>query len=136
MTASESPRTGRHRGDAALLASLAGGDSIKTAAAAAKLSEATVYRRLRDPAFKQQLATMQDALTSEALGVLTKGATHAAAVLRALLRESEPPAVRLGAARAILTQVREWREADELEQRLAALEARLGEQAAGMRGQP
>jgi hypothetical protein len=46
--------------------------------------------------------------------------------LLALLQETIPAAVRLGAARAVLELGTKLREAAELEARLAALEARLG----------
>jgi hypothetical protein len=43
-----------------------------------------------------------------------------------LLKESTPPAVRLGAARAVLEQSLKMREMTELTDRVAALEAQLG----------
>jgi hypothetical protein len=48
--------------------------------------------------------------------------------LLALLKDSAPPATRLGAAKAVLELGMKVREVAELEQRLAALEKRMGEQ--------
>jgi HEAT repeat protein len=65
-------------------------------------------------------------MVQRSLGRLADGMTEAADVLRQLLA-AESEAVRLGAARSLLELGVKLREPVELEERLAALEARIGE---------
>jgi hypothetical protein len=65
-------------------------------------------------------------MIGRASGILADAATEAVEVLRALLSD-DLPSIRLAASRAILDQVVRVREATEIEDRLAALEARAGE---------
>jgi len=107
--------------NAALVVALASGGSLAEAARRAHCSESTVARRLRDPAFQQQVADARRAMLGQALGILTDAATAAAQALRALL-DAEGESVRLRAAVAILDAARAHVELDDLAQRVAALE--------------
>lgn len=119
------PRGDRHRADQALVVALASGQTVQDAAAAAGVSESTAFRRLRDPDFARRVSLAQGELAARGLGRLAEGMACAADTLRALLGDSTPPAVRLGAARALLELSMRLRESVDLEQRLAALESRL-----------
>jgi hypothetical protein len=114
---------GRQNAEGALIAALACGKSIRAAAALCEVSERTIYRRLQRPAFRRKLARARAQLLDRAIGHLAAGSAGAAVVLRNLLR-ADDPRVRLGAARAILTVGDKLRESTEMEERIAALEAR------------
>ena len=114
--------SGRHNGDAALVAALAGGATHQEAAAQAGMSERTAYRRVADDSFRQQLAEARGALITRATGRLAAACSAAAATLAALLK-ADSENVRLGAARSILELAVRLRESEELEGRVAALEA-------------
>ena len=112
---------GRENADPALVAALAGGATVQEAAAAAGVSERTVYRRLEADTFRRQLAEARSELIARAVGVLARLSSSAATTLGQLLK-AESEAVRLGACRAILELAVKMRDAEELEARLAALE--------------
>ncbi len=114
--------TGRHRADAALLAELAAGRTVAQAAEATGVSERSAFRRLADPGFREQLAEAQRAALAEASRTLAANATLAAQTLGELLGDGNPPPVRLAAARATLDLAARWRELDDLEARVEALE--------------
>jgi hypothetical protein len=126
----------RSNADARLLAALAGGSTVADAAQQAGIGERTAYRRLDDPTFRAQLDDARQQTIQAAIDTLSATATEAAATLRDLLRrEAYSPAIRLGAARSILELGARLREANEIEQRLAALEARLAD-VRGQNGRP
>ena len=112
----------RKTAEAALLAALAGGATVQEAAEQAGVSEATAYRRLREPAFCQQLSEARAELIKRAVGRLARDCSAAADTLRDLLT-AESETVRLGAAKGILELAVKIREHDELAERVAALEA-------------
>ncbi len=116
-------RGGRKAADERLLMALACGATVEAAGRAAGISESTAYRRLRDPAFGQRLQQVRGDMVQRTSGMLTAAAGEAVKALLALLKEGTPPAVRLGAARAVIELGMKVRDAAELEQRIAALEA-------------
>ena len=116
---------GRRKGDAALLLALASGETVREAARLAGIGERTATRRLADADFRRHIAELRGEMVSRAVGRLADGSTEAVAALRKLLDAGTPPAVRLGAARAILELGTKLRESVELEQRLADLERRI-----------
>ena len=118
-------RKGKGKADQNLLLALACGATAENAARQCGVSERTVYRRLSDPAFQQQLQGMRTDMVQRATGALTAANAEAARTLLSLQKETAPPAVRLGAARAILEISTKLREATELTERIAALEAQL-----------
>jgi hypothetical protein len=121
-------RARRTKANPTLLIALACGASVKSAALKAGVSERTVYRRLADPRFQKQLANFQTETIQRATAMLTSLSAGAVNTLGALLDPSVPFAVMHKSACSILQLGAEQREKLELEQRLATLEQRLGEQ--------
>jgi hypothetical protein len=115
----------RKKAEDALLLALACGATVESAARQCQLSERTVYRRLAEPAFQQQLRAVRADMVQRAAGLLTAAALEAVKTLVALQKETVPAATRLGAARAILELGVRLRETAELAERIAALEAQL-----------
>jgi hypothetical protein len=116
---------GRKNADDALALALASGGTLRGAAEAADVAERTAARRWADPVFRRRVSDLRGELVGRALGKLADGMSDAAATLRELLA-AESASVRLGAARALLELGVKLRESVELEQRLQALEERLG----------
>ena len=112
----------RRNADAALIAALATGATREEAAVAAGVSERTVYRRCDDPEFTSRVEDAQQDLISRSTARLGAATGQAIETLVDLLDAAQPPSVRLGAARAVLDSAMRWREAEEIELRLAALE--------------
>ena len=120
---------GRKNADEALLLALACGATVEHAAAKAGISRRTATRRLDDPEFRRLQEHKAD-LVHRSAAALTAGNLEAIKTLLSLLAAGSPPAVRLGAARAILDLSMRLREAADTEERLAALEAQLASQQA------
>ena len=118
--------TARSGGEAPLIAALAGGASVADAAKLAGVSEATVFRRLRDDGFKQQVAEARAEMLSRAVAMLTSASVEAVETLRSLLG-SPLDFARLSAARTILEVGSKYREQLDLAERVASLEAQLAE---------
>lgn len=120
------PRGSRGQADQVLLVALACGATIEAAAQKAGISQATVYRRLRDPEFKKRIQQAQSDMVKRTSGTLTAAGMEAIKTLLGLLQSSTTPAsVRLGAARAVLELGGKLRDNVEYEERLVALEERL-----------
>ena len=118
------PASYRKKGEEPLV--LACGASVEAAARQCKVSDRTVYRRLADPGFRAQVQAARGEMVTRSAGLLTAAAGEAVRTLLSLQKESTPPAVRLGAARAVLELGIKVRELADLEVRLAALEAQAG----------
>jgi AcrR family transcriptional regulator len=111
------------RQEAALLA-LLNNPTVRDAAKAAKLSEATVWRYLRDDAFRTRYQAARRNLLSQTSLRLQSDASHAAKVLRDIADDKTAPAsARVSAARAILDSAIKAVEVEDLLPRLQALEA-------------
>ena len=106
----------------ALLVALACGSTVEAAAAKAGLHKRTVYRRLDDPDFRQQLEEFRANMVQRAGYMLTAASMEAVKCLLSLMERSTPHATRLGASRAILEIGVKMRELVEVERRLTALE--------------
>jgi hypothetical protein len=127
------PGGSKKTADAALIVHLASGVSPAGAAKLAGVSEATCYRRLADPTFRQRVDAARATFWERALGILSKGAAESATVLRRLLR-SEDGRIKLQAAKVLLDKGIKVRDQVDIEQRLAALEtAEATRQAQGKR---
>ena len=120
----------RKNADTALVVAVAAGLTNKQAAEQAGISESTVYRRLRDPAFKQQVRETRAATVEQASARLTAASLTAIQTLLQLL-DAESESVRLGSARVILELGVKFREAQELEARISQLEQQLANQPQG-----
>ena len=109
-----------------LLLALACGATVDAAAKQCGLTDRTIYRRLAEPAFRGRLQALRADMVRRAAGLLTAAAGEAVRTLLSLQKDSAPPAVRLGAARAILELGIKVRELSDLETRIAELEHRAG----------
>ena len=118
----------RKKAEDALLLALACGATVEAAGRQCGLSERTIYRRLREPDFRQRLQDLRTDMVQRTAGMLTAAAGEAVKTLLALQKEATPPSTRLGAARAVLELGVKFRETVELEERLAALEKHLPNQ--------
>lgn len=110
-----------------LLTALAGGATVADAAQRAQVGERTVYRRLASVEFQREVTQTRSVMVAQSSGRLAVLALAAATTLGLLLK-ADSESVRCTAARAILELGTRVRETDEFEQRIAALEERLGEQ--------
>ena len=117
-------RRKQREGDAPLLMALACGATVEVAARNANVSPATVYRRLQDRHFQEQLQQTRADMVHRTSATLTAAAGEAVKTLLALQKENVPASTRLGAARSILELGMKLREVSELEERLAALEGK------------
>ncbi len=115
----------RKNADHTLLMALVCGATIENAAKTAGVSERTAHRRLKDPEFAKKLQDMRAEMVQRAAGMLTAAAMEAVKTLLALQKDNTPPAVRLGAARAVLELGMKLRESSELADRIAALEEEI-----------
>ena len=85
----------RKNADLTLVLAVAAGLTNKQAAEQAGISESTVYRRLRDPVFKQQVGEARAATVEQASARLTAASLTAIQTLLQLL-SAESESVRLG----------------------------------------
>jgi transposase-like protein len=120
------PQKGKRGADQKLLLALACGATVESAARQTGLSESTVYRRLADAEFRGKLQALRADMVKRTSAALTAASSEAVRTLLALQQPTVPPAVRLGAARAVLEIGAKLREVAELEERLAALEEQAG----------
>jgi hypothetical protein len=127
------PHRGRKEADEALLQALACGATVEAAARAAGVSARTAHRRLADPGFSARAQQARADMVRRTAGTMTAAATEAVRTLLELLKAPSPAGVRLGAARAVLEIGLKVREVADIEQRLAALEERLGADTGGGR---
>ncbi len=122
-----------NRGPEALTAALAAGTSVVEAARLAGISERTAWRRLEDAETQQQIRDARAAVFASVVGQVTAGMT---AAVETLLRNlaAEQPAVQVRAAATLLDQVVKLRASEDLERRVAELEAVQGDgRSRGMR---
>jgi hypothetical protein len=120
-------RPRRSRSDEAILIALACGSTVDNAARSAGVSASTVKRRLLEPEFLQRLQALRADMVQRATGMLTAAALESVKTLLTLQSETTPPAVRLGAARAVLEWGVRLRETAELHERIAAMETQMAE---------
>jgi hypothetical protein len=116
------------RQEKALLALLAE-PTVDAAAAAVGVTPRTLWRWQQEPAFRAALLALRREVFGTATTRLAAASTEAVAALREALTnpDSSWPA-RVSAARTILERAAAAIELEDLSERLAAVEARLGEQ--------
>lgn len=112
----------RHSTDDALLLALVKGATVRSAAEQAGLSEATAFRRLRNPEFVAELNRVRGELWNAALGKLTEASGKAVDRLVMLVDEGDTHAVRLSAAVRVLEIGIKLRGSVEITTRLDRLE--------------
>ena len=118
---------GKQRKQAAgvVAAALAAGETVKRAAGLGHVSERTVYNWLRKPAFKRRVNEVREQAVSAAVGLLSSNMTAAATALVKLLK-SRSEAIRLRAARSVLELTADFRDLEEIQERIEELERQLG----------
>ena len=109
------------------LLAIAAGKTVVDAAQVAGISEATAHRRLRKPGFREQIQEARSEMMNRAMGRMADGMAAAADVLVELL-SAENESVRLSAARSLLDLGAKIRDTCEFEDRLRALEQRIGQE--------
>jgi hypothetical protein len=116
----------RKAADRVLLQALACGATVENAARKAGVGVRTVYRRLANAGFRRQLQELRTEMMQRTAGMLTGAGMGSVKVLVDLQTDvAMPPGVRRRSARDVLELGLKFREAAELEQRLAAVETRL-----------
>jgi hypothetical protein len=115
---------GRKSADAALVAALAGGLTVEAAAQKAGVGESTVYRRLREPAFRARLDEARAEVVRGVIGQLSRLGQAAAGVLARLMKDG-PEQVQLGATRTALEYLFKGHEQYNLARQLEELRAEL-----------
>jgi hypothetical protein len=121
----------RRAANETLIAALASGATQEEAAAVAGVTARTVRRRLGQPEFAERVRAERSVLVTRTAGRLIGLADVAVEALGDLLRPEISDSIRLRAALGLLDAARVWREAGEVEERLALLEAAV---AAGVQG--
>ena len=94
------------QGDDQLFQALVSGCHIENAASVAGISVRTAYRRLADPAFKQQLQEARQCLRESILAKLSDAGHDAVGTLWELMQSADDEGVRLRAAKAVLDSLR------------------------------
>ncbi|MCC7418656.1 MAG: hypothetical protein IT428_00095 [Planctomycetaceae bacterium] len=114
--------------DEAIALALASGKSRNAVADECGVTTRTVYRKMLQPAFRERVRQLRVKIVDENAARLSASGAEAIETLGVLLKSPTPPAVRLGAARAIIELGVKLRESVELEERIARLEeARNGQ---------
>ena len=99
-------------------------DSITAAAAQCGIAEATIHRWLKDDGFQSAYREDRRAVMQHAIVQVQRATAEAVATLRSVMQDSESPAsARVSAAKAILETAVKAVELEDLEARIAALEA-------------
>lgn len=119
MTEKVTPK--QARGIAALLTE----PTITAAAARAGVAPKTIYKWLRQPVFTEELRRVQNQEIDQAAARLAGGLSEALDELYSLMTGAKSEAVRRQAVTEWFDRTHQFIELRDLEQRLAALEARL-----------
>jgi len=113
----------KSRAIAALLTS----SSVIEAAAVAGIGERTLHRWLEEPAFRQALAAAESDAIRSAVRLLCGDMGANLATMRSIRDDPDQSAtLQLRAAIALDASLQKWRDLASTEERLAALEERLG----------
>ena len=97
--------------------------TMKEAAAAAGVSETTLWRYMKDPAFSGELREARRLAYDHTIARLQRDSGDAVTVLRGLMmKEDAPAAARVSAARTLLDYADRFAEVDDLRGRLEELE--------------
>ena len=100
--------------------------SIEAAAKTAEVSDVTIWRWMKTPEFRSKLRDARRAVVEGAIGRLQAAATEAVDTLRRNLTSGNP-GVEVRAATAIIEQATKALTLFDLDERVAQLEARLGD---------
>lgn len=116
---------GRRNADDSLVLALACGATVENAARQAGVSEMTVFRRLKEPAFVARVQDAKQEMVERTARMLTAAALESVKTLLDLQSKDQPPSVRHSAARTVIEFGVKLRENAELFARVAALEQQL-----------
>jgi hypothetical protein len=105
-----------------MAAALAGGNTQAQAAERTGVSPRTIRRRLANPEFAALVERLRVQTAEDVLQMLSEAVVGAVRTLVELTGPSMPPAVRLGAAKALLDQYPRYSAAVDVDRRLRALE--------------
>lgn len=105
--------------DDLIAAALALGNTWKEAAELAKVSEATIGRRMKRPAFRDRVADLRRAAVDQAVNVAANALTKAMRKLESLMEQSKDEGIQLRAAVALLEQGLRYQEHGNAEDYLA-----------------
>ena len=120
--------SGQSRKRQAAIAALLSSPTIAHAAQLAGVGESTLLRWLREEGFLREYRLAQREALSQAIATLQAAAGSAVTVLRAaMLDQTTSAAARIAAARVILEFSFRGAEIADLQERLEAIEAQLGE---------
>lgn len=97
---------------------------VETVCQQTGISRETYYQWLKNPEFKQELQTQQDALYKTTLSTMKNLFTEAVETQKSLLK-SEDERIRLRASNAIIHNIVKIIEMDEMKQRLNDIEERV-----------
>ena len=92
----------------------------------AKINKTTLYKWLKDDAFRDELDRQRDEVAAEAFGQLSQSLTKAVESLVALLDNGDDRLKRL-AAKDIISVFVQHKQAEDFERRLTAIGARIAE---------
>src|SRR5262245_39611555 len=106
---------GKKKAVESIQVALACGATVESAARAAGVNAATIYRRLKEPDFCQRVQQLRAEMVERTSGVMVAASTEAVKTLIYLLKPEVPAAVRLGAAKAVIELGLKIREVIELE---------------------
>jgi hypothetical protein len=115
----------RRRADQRLAELIASGLPVEHAARQAGVSPATAFRRLREPGFRAEVQSLRQTARDRTVGMLSDAGLMSVVVLRQLLG-AEDGRLRLRAAATLLAEGRSYAELADFDERLAAVEERLG----------
>lgn len=116
------------------LAALLNNPTVRDAAAESKVSEATLYRYMREETFAARLKEARRGAVEHLSARLQSKSAEAARVLSDIAEDdSKPASVRVTAARAIIEHTLKAFELGDLNERLKVLEATLEKQKRGRR---
>jgi hypothetical protein len=104
---------------------MAGGETVRAAAAALEVPERTAYRWAAEADSQAQVAALRSAMVSAAAGRLADGMDAAAVVLRSIALKGSNDGVKVRAARSVIELGLKVTELAELQDRVTAIEKRL-----------
>ena len=112
--------------DDILVEALASGHSYREAGELAGVNARTVARRMTDQEFVRRVSDRRGERVAEVTGKLVSASSDAVRVIHEQCLEAERPADRLRAAQLLLSLSVRFRHEHELEERLRAVEGRIG----------
>jgi hypothetical protein len=114
---------------AAAALAVAQGHSTASIATKHGVSARTVQRWMKKPAFNARVEDLRNRMVDEAIGIMTAGATTAAAQLRVLAAKGTTEQVRFAASRALLADLLSVQSHAELKRELREIKQGLEAQA-------